>query len=89
MDDPRQSPEADLTLTEGGPDPAPELFTEGRLTSDQARAIFDRAAELLQSGDYRDAGVHGIGIVTMCADWNSRSTCSSRRNTALRPSFRR
>jgi rhomboid protease GluP len=60
MDDARQPPpESDeLTLTEGGPEPAPELFTEGPLTRDHARAILDRAAELLGAGDFRDAGVH-------------------------------
>jgi rhomboid protease GluP len=67
MDDPRQSPgslegttaaEPDVGLTDGGPEPAPELFIEGRLEPDAVRAILDRAAELLQQGDYRDAGAH-------------------------------
>jgi membrane associated rhomboid family serine protease len=81
MDDARQPPsqpdrptppEMDLSLTEGGPEPAPELFTEGALNHEQARAVLDRAAELLQSGDYRDAGVHyrrlvGVPDVTVRA----------------------
>jgi membrane associated rhomboid family serine protease len=61
MDDARQPPPPgpdELTLTEGGPEPAPELFTDDPLSRDAARAILDRAAELLAEGDYRDAGVH-------------------------------
>ena len=45
-------------MNDGGPAPAPELFAEGPLTRETARAILDRAAELLQSGDFRDAAVH-------------------------------
>ena len=44
-------------MNDGGPAPGPELFGEGPLTREAARAILDRAAELLQAGDYRDAGV--------------------------------
>lgn len=67
MDDARQppSPEPDLQLTEGGPEPAPELFREGVLGPDAIRAILDRAAELLQQGDYRDAGVHYRRLVSV------------------------
>ena len=49
MSDPR--PPSDKS---GGPD----VSTEGPLSRDAAKAILDRAAELLQSGDYRDAAVH-------------------------------
>ena len=49
MSDPRPPSEKP-----GGPD----LSTEGPLSRDAAKAILDRAAELLQSGDYRDAAVH-------------------------------
>jgi membrane associated rhomboid family serine protease len=70
MDDSRQAPspfdpasstpdaEPPLELTEGGPEPAPELFRDGPLDPQATRAILDRAAELLQQGDFRDAGVH-------------------------------
>jgi membrane associated rhomboid family serine protease len=45
-------------MDHGGPAPAPELHGEGPLSREAARAILDRAAELLQSGDFRDAAVH-------------------------------
>jgi membrane associated rhomboid family serine protease len=45
-------------MDHGGPAPAPELFTEGPLSREAARAILDRGAELLESGDFRDAAVH-------------------------------
>jgi membrane associated rhomboid family serine protease len=45
-------------MSDGGPAPAPEMFSEGPLTRESARAILDRAAELLESGDYRDAAAH-------------------------------
>jgi membrane associated rhomboid family serine protease len=50
-------------MPDGGPVPAPELFNEGPLTRETARAILDRAAELLESGDYRDAAVHYRRVV--------------------------
>jgi membrane associated rhomboid family serine protease len=50
-------------MSDGGPAPAPELFSDGPLSREAARAILDRAAELLQSGDYRDAGVHYRRVV--------------------------
>jgi membrane associated rhomboid family serine protease len=50
-------------MSDGGPAPGPELFSEGPLSREAARAILDRAAELLQSGDYRDAGVHYRRVV--------------------------
>jgi membrane associated rhomboid family serine protease len=45
-------------MDHGGPAPAPELFGEGPLSREAARAILDRAAELVASGDYRDAALH-------------------------------
>jgi len=50
-------------MPDGGPVPAPELYNEGPLTRETARAILDRAAELLESGDYRDAAVHYRRVV--------------------------
>lgn len=50
-------------MPDGGPVPAPELFNEGPLTRETARAILDRAAELLESGDYRDAAIHYRRVV--------------------------
>lgn len=50
-------------MDHGGPAPAPELFGEGPLSREAARAILDRAAELLASGDYRDAAVHYRRVV--------------------------
>ena len=50
-------------MPDGGPVPAPELFNEGPLTREAARAILDRAAELLESGDFRDAAVHYRRVV--------------------------
>ena len=44
--------------TPAGPRPAPELAIEGRLSRDAARSILERAAELLQTGDFRDAATH-------------------------------
>ena len=50
-------------MPDGGPVPAPELFNEGPLTRETARAILGRAADLLESGDYRDAAVHYRRVV--------------------------
>ncbi len=50
-------------MSDGGPAPAPEMFSEGPLSREAARAILDRAAELLQSGDYRDAATHYRRVV--------------------------
>jgi len=41
-----------------GPRPAPELSIEGPLSWEAARAILDRASELLDDGDFRDAALH-------------------------------
>lgn len=41
-----------------GPTAAPDLSVEGPLTRDAARAILERAAELLDAGDFRDAALH-------------------------------
>jgi membrane associated rhomboid family serine protease len=43
--------------------PAPELTIEGPLSRDAAKAILDRAAELMDAGDYRDAGIHYRRVV--------------------------
>ncbi|HEY0442989.1 MAG TPA: rhomboid family intramembrane serine protease [Candidatus Limnocylindrales bacterium] len=40
-----------------GPD-VPDVSTEGPLTRDAAKALLDRAGELLSSGDYADAAKH-------------------------------
>jgi membrane associated rhomboid family serine protease len=50
-------------MSDGGPAPAPEMFSEGPLSREAARAILDRAAELLQSGDYREAAAHYRRVV--------------------------
>ena len=50
-------------MSDGGPVPAPEMFSEGPLSREAARAILDRAAELLESGDYRDAAAHYRRVV--------------------------
>lgn len=42
----------------GGTRPAPELLVEGPLSREAARAILERAAELIESGDFRDAATH-------------------------------
>jgi membrane associated rhomboid family serine protease len=46
-----------------GPRPAPELSIEGPLTRAAARAILDRAAELLDGADFRDAALHYRRVV--------------------------
>lgn len=46
-----------------GPTPAPDLSVEGPLTREAARAILERAAELLESGDFRDAALHYRRVV--------------------------
>ncbi|HEY7589860.1 MAG TPA: rhomboid family intramembrane serine protease [Candidatus Limnocylindrales bacterium] len=65
MDDPRRRPE-DPATADGSLDPAtaqatpplpPDVPADGPLTREAARALLDRAGELLQAGDYRDAGV--------------------------------
>ncbi len=43
--------------------PARELATEGPLSRDAARAILDRAAELMDAAEYRDAAVHYRRVV--------------------------
>jgi membrane associated rhomboid family serine protease len=45
-------------IRDSGPRPAPDLTTEGPLTRDAARAILERAAQLLDAGDFRDAALH-------------------------------
>jgi membrane associated rhomboid family serine protease len=46
-----------------GPRPAPELSIEGPLSREAARAVLDRATELLDSGDFRDAATHFRRVV--------------------------
>jgi membrane associated rhomboid family serine protease len=55
MDD---APRPDPDVHRERPPASPELATEGPLTRDEARAILDRAAELIESGDFADAAVH-------------------------------
>jgi len=42
---------------------APELATAGPLSLEAARALLDRAAELMDAGDYREAGMHYRRVV--------------------------
>ncbi len=46
-----------------GPAAAPELTIEGPLSREAATAVLDRAAELMGSGDYRDAAIHYRRVV--------------------------
>ncbi|MBA2315328.1 MAG: rhomboid family intramembrane serine protease [Chloroflexi bacterium] len=45
------------------PVPAPELGIEGPLSREAATAVLDRAAELMSTGDYRDAAIHFRRVV--------------------------